>query len=101
MMKKGLRVAGYGAAHRSISVCALAGFGVQEIRFLVDKNPLLQGLFTPGNRLSIGPPEALIGLADVALIFASSFEKEIVRENAAFTAAGGRFKSIFPSPRFL
>jgi ubiquinone/menaquinone biosynthesis C-methylase UbiE len=101
MIGNGLRLAGYGAAHRSVSACALAGFGVDQIGFLVDKNPMLQGLFTPGSRLPIRPPDALIESADVALIFASSFEKEIVQENSAFISGGGLFKSIFPTPRFL
>jgi len=101
MLNSGLRVAGYGAAHRSVSACALAGFGTKEVRFLVDKNPLLQGLLIPGSRIPILETSALCEMADVALIFASSFEKEIVGQNSAFVRQGGRFKSIVPTIRYI
>ena len=94
----GLRIAGYGAAHRSVVALSLAR--LEGIDYLVDKNPHLHGLYTPGSHLPIYPPERLhVDQPDALILFASSFEDEIMREQR--DQYHGRFISILPTPRFL
>ncbi|MBI4491941.1 MAG: hypothetical protein HY690_04015, partial [Chloroflexi bacterium] len=90
------------AAQRTVVTCSLAGLTGEHIGWLVDKNPYLHGLYTPGAHLRIDSPDRLRREeVDALVIFASSFEAEIVLEQRAFAQQGGRFISLFPEPRYL
>ena len=94
--------AGYGAAHRTVSACSLANITHDHIEYLVDKNPYLHGFYTPGAHLPIyGPDRLYEDPVDAIIIFATSFEEEIIREQKAFKEAGGHFVSLLPEPRYL
>jgi SAM-dependent methyltransferase len=100
--RSGLTLAGYGAAHRTVVTCAMAGLTEEDVGFLVDQNPLLHGLVIPGARIPIVPTERLLtDSPDGTVIFATSFEDEIVAKNAPYTGQDGRFISILPEPRYL
>jgi 2-polyprenyl-3-methyl-5-hydroxy-6-metoxy-1,4-benzoquinol methylase len=99
---KGIRFVGYGAAHRTTIACSLTKMTRNHIKYLVDKNPYLHGFYTPGVHLPIYSPDRLYREPpDAIIIFATSFEEEIVKEHRAFREAGGRFVSLFPEPRYL
>ena len=100
--ERGVRLVGYGAAHRTTVLCSLAGLGREHVSYLVDKNPLLHGLYTPGAHLPIYGVERLSqDVPDALAIFASSFEGEIRREQEPFVRAGGRLISLMPEPRYI
>ncbi len=99
---RGLRIAGYGAAHRTASLCAIAHWDRSTVEYLVDRNEALHGLHIPGahipiygvEKLASAPPDALI-------LFASSHENEIIGEQRPFLESGGRMISLFPSPHYV
>jgi SAM-dependent methyltransferase len=98
----GVRIAGYGAAHRTTVMCSLARLGTEHVAYLVDRNPHLHGLKTPQAHLPISPPARLAQEpTDAVALFASSFEREILEEQRAFAERGGRFISLLPTPRYL
>jgi hypothetical protein len=98
----GVSLAGYGAAHRTVVTCSLAGLTRQHVWYLVDRNTHLHGLYTPGAYLPIYGPEKLCqDPPDAIIIFATSFESEIIREQQEFAGRGGRFISLLPEPRYL
>lgn len=99
---EGIRFAGYGAAHWTTIACSLAKMTRNHIKYLVDKNPYLHGFYTPGVHLPIYSPDRLYREpTDAIIIFATSFEEEIIKEQRAFREAGGRFVSLLPEPRYL
>ncbi len=101
-IKAGVRLAGYGAAHRTIVTCGLAGLTQKHVSYLVDKNPNLQGFYAPGGHQPIYSPEYLHqDFPDALIIFATSFENEIICEQQRYAEKGGRFISIISEPKYL
>jgi 2-polyprenyl-3-methyl-5-hydroxy-6-metoxy-1,4-benzoquinol methylase len=73
---KGYRIVGFGAAAKGNT---LLNFAQIELRYIVDSNPLKQGLLTPGMNILICPPERLIHDSEklAILVFAWNFLDEI------------------------
>jgi hypothetical protein len=97
----GLKLAGYGAAAKGMTLLAACGIGPEELPFIVDKNPLKQGLLTPGHHIPVRPVEDVRreGI-DVLLLLAWNFADEIVRQQDEFLRGGGRFLLPIPAPHF-
>ncbi len=97
-----LRLAGYGAPAKGNTLLSYAGVGPDQLPYLVDKNPLKQNLFTPGQHIPVfGADKLMSDRPDLALILAWNFADEIVEQQADFERAGGRFAVPIPSPRIL
>jgi 2-polyprenyl-3-methyl-5-hydroxy-6-metoxy-1,4-benzoquinol methylase len=95
----GATVAGYGAAERTTALLGTAGIDASHLQALYDRNPALEGLATPGSRIPIRHPRRILDdMPDYLVIFARSFEEEIVRELAAYRAAGGRIVTTRTAP---
>ena len=95
----GARVAGYGAAERTTALLGTAGLDASHLSALYDRNPALEGLATPGSHIPIRHPRRILeDRPDYLVIFARSFEDEIVRELAAYRAQGGRIVSTRTAP---
>lgn len=93
----GARIAAYGASAKGSTLMNAFGIGADLIDFLVDRSTLKQGRFTPGNRLSILPTEALAERGpDYVLLLTWNFAHEILSQQAAYRAGGGKF--IVPLP---
>ena len=96
---KGIRVAGYGAAERTTALVGMAGLEASHMIAIYDRNPNLDGLMLPGSRIPIRSPERITDdQPECLVIFARSFETEILREYAAFACKGGRFVSTATLP---
>ena len=52
---QGLTIAGYGASARGNTLITYFGIGNADLAFLVDKNPLKHGLYSPNTRIPIKP----------------------------------------------
>lgn len=99
---KGLRIAGYGASARGNTMITYYGIGTQYLDFLVDKNALKHGLYSPNTRIPIKPVEAIAAeQPDVLLVLAWNFFEEIKQQQAAFLARGGKFVVPFPKPTLV
>jgi SAM-dependent methyltransferase len=89
------RVAGYGAAERTTSLMGAAALDASHISVVYDRNPNLVGRALPGSRIPIRYPDEMPELhPEYLVIFAQSFESEIVAQQHAFRSAGGKFISI-------
>jgi hypothetical protein len=94
---RGHRIAAYGAAAKGATLLNYCGIGPDLIEYVVDRSGHKQGLYMPGVRLPIGPPTLLTERPpDYLLILAWNLADEIMRQQAAYSAAGGRF--ILPIP---
>jgi SAM-dependent methyltransferase len=102
MKKKGLKIAGYGASARGNTLITYYGIGTQFLDFLVDKNTLKHGLYSPNTRIPIRPVEAIkTEKPDILFMLAWNFFDEIKEQQAEFLARGGKFLVPLPSPRIV
>ena len=73
------------------------GLTKELIDFIVDDNPLKQGLFSPGLHIPVEDPGLLYSeKPDYVFILAWNFAPSIMSKHAAFSRGGGRF--IVPLP---
>jgi SAM-dependent methyltransferase len=94
-----VKIAGYGAPAKVTTLTHKFGIGTETLDFIVDDNPLKQGLFTPGNHIPILPSSAIKEKKPgYLLILAWNFADPIMNKCKAFKEAGGKF--IIPMPQF-
>ena len=91
-------IAGYGAAARGNILMSYCGISNNEVDFVVDSTPYKQGLFTPGNHISVVAEEEILKKKpDFIFILAWNFAQEIIQKEKKFHNQGGKF--IIPLPR--
>lgn len=97
-----LKIAGYGASARGNTLITHFGIGTQYLDFLVDKNPLKHGLYSPNTRIPIHPVSAIEEeKPDVLFVLAWNFFDEIYQQQSEFRARGGKFVLPLPVPRLV
>ncbi len=95
---EGSTVAAYGAAAKGAIMLNYTGLGVEQLDYVVDRNPHKQGMLMPGVRLPIHDPSKIDDdPPDYLLILPWNFKDEIMDQQRDFAAQGGRF--IIPIPR--
>jgi methylation protein EvaC len=99
---QGKRIVGYGATGKSATVMNYCGIGPDLVSFVCDNTPAKQGLYTPGTHVPIRPPEAFREVdADYALLLAWNHADEIMKKEAKFREAGGRWILYIPEARVV
>ncbi len=87
----GKQVAGYGAAGKACTLMSVAGIDEHVLEYMVDVNPMKQGLFMPGAEVEIlSPIKLLVDRPDFVLLFAWDFVDEVLAVQRRFFEAGGR-----------
>ncbi len=93
----GKRVAGYGAPGKGNTLLNYCGIGTDFLDFTVDRNPAKQGTWTPGTRIPILAPEAILERQpDYVLILPWNLRNEIIQSMSAVRGWGGKF--VLPIP---
>jgi hypothetical protein len=59
LRRSGARIAGYGAPGKGNTLLNFCGIRRDLVEYTVDRNPYKQGMYTPGTRIPIHPPERL------------------------------------------
>jgi hypothetical protein len=96
--RAGRRIVGYGAPGKGNTLLNYCGIGTDFLDFTVDRNPYKHGKYTPGMRIPIRPPEALIeGRPDYVLILAWNLKDEILATVGRTPGLKARF--VVPIPR--
>lgn len=99
---EGKSIAGYGAPAKGNTLLNYFGIGPETLDFLADRNPLKQGLYSPGMMIPVLGPEAVAERQpDYLLVLAWNFFDEIRSQMADFEARGGKFILPLPQPRIL
>lgn len=97
LRRQGRTIAAYGAAAKGATLLNYAAVGSGDLQFVADRSTLKQGRLMPGARLPIVDPlEIMKRKPDYLLILAWNFADEIMRQQQAYHAAGGRY--IIPVP---
>jgi SAM-dependent methyltransferase len=94
----GRSVAGYGAPAKGNTLLNYCGIGTDFLDYTVDKSPHKQGLYLPGSRIPIYPPEKVRETRpDYLLILPWNLKDEIMRQMAFIRDWRGRF--VIPIPQ--
>lgn len=99
---EGGRVAGYGAPAKATVLLNYCSLGPTDVTYVVDRNEAKQGQRIPGVDIPVVAPERLLSDPPThLLLLAWNLAEEVMREQADFAAAGGRFIVPVPTPRIL
>ena len=97
LKRQGHRLAGFGAPAKATTLMHHFGVGTDVVDYIVDDNPLKQGLFTPGLHVPIRSSAALYeDKPNYIVILAWNFAESIIAKNAELAEQGVKF--ILPLP---
>lgn len=98
----GKKLAAYGASAKGSTLLNFAGIGRETLDFVADRSHVKQGRFTPGTGLPIVGPEALCDrMPDYVLLLSWNLKDEVLSQQAAYRARGGRFIIPVPQPEIV
>lgn len=97
LKSEGKKVVGYGAPAKGNTLLNYYKIDKSLLDFIVDTTPLKQGLYTPGSRIRIYPPDKLKeARPDYLLLLAWNYAEAIIANEKEFSNRGGKF--IIPVP---
>jgi SAM-dependent methyltransferase len=97
LKRQGKSIAAYGASAKGSTLLNFFGLGHETLDFVADRSTYKQGRLTPGTHLPIVPPEELLERRpDYTLLLTWNFADEILEQQKAYRANGGKF--IIPIP---
>lgn len=100
LRSEGKRIAGFGAPAKLTTLMHHFEIGPDLVEFVVDDSPLKQGLYTPGYHIPVVSAAHLQDhKPDYLLVLAWNFADNIIKNQQAFAAGGGRFIVPLPSLR--
>ncbi|MFA5020177.1 MAG: methyltransferase domain-containing protein [Candidatus Pacearchaeota archaeon] len=102
LKSQGKKIVGYGAASKGTIVLNYCDIGKETLDYISDSTPFKQGLYSPGKKIPIVPPEFFHkDNADYALLSAWNHADEIIGKEKAFLERGGKFIVHYPKARIL
>jgi SAM-dependent methyltransferase len=89
--KDGKRIWGFGAPVKGNTMLNYFGIGTQYLDYLVEKNELRRGLYSPGMHIPLIIEKELTELPDIYYVLAWNFKKEILSNNQHLIDQGTEF----------
>jgi SAM-dependent methyltransferase len=102
LRKDGKTIAGFGAPTKATTL--MNHFGIDEniLDFIVDENPLKQGLYTPISNIPVLPSSEIYNKKpDYVLILAWNFAKPIMQNHIKYAKEIGDFILPMPEPQIV
>ena len=98
----GKSIAGFGAPTKATTLMAHFGLDATVLDFIVDDNPLKQGLFTPITHIPVLSADALYKIKpDYVLILAWNFAEPIMQMHKKYSEQVGQFILPMPNPEIV
>jgi len=102
LKQSGKALSAFGATTKGTTLLATLGVGRESVEFIVDDNPLKQGLYSPRLHIPVVPPEELYRRnPGYLLILAWNFADPIMAKHLKYSMGGGRFIIPMPEPRIV
>lgn len=99
---EGKRIVGYGAPAKGNTLLSYLELGPEQIGYIVDKNPLKQGRYTPGTHIPVVEPQRLLeDQPDYVVVLAWNFAEEIAAQQAEYLRRGGALVVPVPEVRVI
>jgi len=100
--RAGKSLAAFGATTKGTTLLSTLRVEAASIAYMVDDNPLKQGLYSPRFHIPVVAPDELYRRPpDYLLILAWNFAESIMAKLSWYSAAGGRFIVPMPEPRIV
>ena len=97
LKERGRSIAAYGAPAKATTLMYHFGLDGSLIEYIVDDNPIKQGLYTPGLHVPVLAPQTLYERKpDYVVLLAWNFAESIIAKHARY--AGGDSRFILPLP---
>jgi hypothetical protein len=97
LRKEGSQISGYGAPAKATTLMYHFQLDASTLEYIVDDNPIKQGMLTPGLHVPIVSSDELARRTpDFLLILAWNFAEPIMAAHRDFSEGGGKF--IVPLP---
>ena len=102
LKKEGKTIAGFGAPTKATTLMAHFGLDEKMLDFIVDDNPLKQGLFAPINHIPVLSAQELYDRKpDYLLILAWNFSETIMKMHHKYGEDIGKFILPMPEPKVV
>ena len=102
LKKDGKKIAGFGAPTKATTLMAHFGLDENILDFIVDDNPLKQGLFTPITHIPVLSADKLYDLKpDYVMVLAWNFSEQIMQMHKKYSKEIGSFIRPMPEPRIV
>lgn len=99
---EGKKIAGYGAPAKATTLLNFCGIDNTQIDYIVEDNPLKQGLIIPGVKIPIVSKDMLnTSPPDYLAILAWNFAQEILQNNKEYQERGTKFFVPIPHPTLI
>ncbi len=100
--ERGHSISAYGAAAKGATLLNTLGVGREIIDAVADRSPHKQNRYMPGVRIPIASPEQVFeGAPDYVLLLAWNYADEVMKQQAEYRRAGGRFIIPVPEPKVV
>ena len=102
LKEDGKTIAGFGAPTKATTLMNHFEINEEILDFIVDENPLKQGLYTPISHIPVLPASHIYEKKpDYVLILAWNFSDPIMNSHKKYEDEGGRFIIPMPSPQII
>ena len=102
LRSQGKTIAGYGAPAKGNTLLNYYGIGPDILPYLVDRNELKHGLFSPGMHIPVVAPSKIAETQpDYLLLLAWNFADEIIQQQSEYRKRGGKFILPIPKPAII
>ena len=102
LKQQGKSIAAFGAPTKATTLCHYFDINSSDIDFIVDDNPLKQGLYSPGKHIPVfGPEKIYEEKPDYLIILAWNFASPIMENHRKYEKEIGSFILPMPTPEIV